>query len=214
MQIRNKVKKYTLIAGVIIIMAAVVPGVMAYEGHTINVKAHVKGETTATRTPGWWMNRPNAQEYVLDEYMKIEPAGLYLGWPDAYITNVHQTMGIFWASQTFDINCDDSKGEKRDELSFRRAQASFQVLAGVLSSLSPNGADLPIPLEDIQEIMRYGTADDVLELHNLMAAFNLSRDFDEYSLCIPDTYLGNVKNKVALEIAWEQFANSEVLICP
>jgi hypothetical protein len=217
MRIRSKLNRYILIAGVAVILATVVPGVMAFEGHTINVKAHVKGDTTATRTPGWWKNRPNAQQYVLDEYMDDgHPEGLYMGWPDAYITNVHQTMGIFWADQAKEIDCDGNviTPPTRDTLCKARAQASFQVLAAILSSLSPNGAALPVPLEDIQYIMHNGTADEVLELHNIMAAFNLSRDFKELTLCIPETYLGTVKNKVALEIAWEEFANCEVLVCP
>ena len=214
MKKKSRLKKYTLIAGVIIILAAVVPGVVAYEGHTIDVKAHVKGDTTATRTPGWWKSRPYAQQYVLDLYMEDNPGGLYMGWPDAPITNINQTMGVFWADQAKEVDCDGNWAGKRDEKCFRQAQASFQVLAAILNSLSPNGAALPIPLEEIQDIMKNGTPDEILELHDFMAAFNLSRDYDYLPLCIPETYIGTVKNKVALEIAWEEFANCEVGCIP
>lgn len=215
MKIRRKLHRYLLTVGVIIILAGVVPGVMAYEGHTINVKAHVKDYTTATRSPGWWNSRPNAQKHVLDLYLEENPDGLYMGWPDAPITNEHQTMGIFWADMAKEIDCDGKliTPPARDALCKARVQASFQVLAAILNSISPNGTALPISLEEIQAIMGGTDISQINDLHNLMAAFNRSRDFDEYTLCIPDTYLGTVNNPTAKAIAWEEFANCQVLVC-
>ena len=217
MRKRRKMNKYIfLLLGVIILAAIAVPSVSAYEGHRINITAHVEGEVEcgATRTPGWWKSRPDAQQYVLD----IIPGHSFnIGWPSDDIDSVEKIMGIFWADQQKETDCDGSliTPPTRDSLCQARARASFQVLAAVLSSLSPTGLALPVPLPQIQLIMGGTDEGQINALHDQMAVFNLSADFDWLSLGIPDSELGTVNNPTARVIAWEQFANcSGPPVCP
>ena len=209
---KSKLNKYVLIAiGVIVVFAAVVPGVMAFEGDRINIKAHVKGDTSGTRTPGWWKTHPDAVEWLLIHEI---PAGeIDMGWPEEPVDNLAKVMGIFWANQKFETDCDGSKGDKRDDLCFRRMQASFQVLAAILNSYSPNGATLPVSMEYIRTTMGGEDENAILALNNLLDAFNNSREM--YPLCIDGGYLDTINDADrAKEVAWLQFANCELPDCP
>jgi hypothetical protein len=214
----RKLNKYIyMLLGVIILAAIAVPGVSAYEGHRINITAHVKGEVECgvTRTPGWWTNRPDAINWVLTN--RIPGHTFNMGWPYGDVNSVEKIMGIFWADQTKEMDCNGEliTPPTRDTLCKKRAQASFQVLAAILTSYCPGGMPLPIPIGEIQDIMLNGTADEVLELHNFYAAFNLSADNDSVPLGIPDSELGSVNSTTAKIIAWEQFANcSGPPVCP
>ena len=217
MRKRRKLNKYIfLLLGVIILAAIAVPGVSAYEGHRINITAHVEGEIVCgvTRSPGWWNSRPDAQQYVLD----IIPGHSFnMGWPNADINSVEKIMGIFWADQQKEMDCDGSfiTPPARGSLCEARAKASFQVLAAILTSFCPNGATLPKTLGEIQAIMGGTDEGQINALHDQMAVFNLSAHFDWISLGIPDTELGTVDNPTARAIAWEQFANcSGPPVCP
>ncbi|MBN2077034.1 MAG: hypothetical protein JW762_15930 [Dehalococcoidales bacterium] len=209
MKKRSKLTKYLLLAGVIVIMAATVPGVMAFEGHVIDVTAHVKGEIQCgvTRTPGWWSNRPDAIRWVLIN--RITGNSFNMGWPSDDVDSVEKIMGIFWADQTKEMDCNDEliTPPTRSPLCKEKAKASFQLVAAILTSYCEGGMPLPLSMSQIQAIMSGTDKSAVSALHDQIAAFNRSFDTDTIPLGIPDSELGNVDSTTARLIAWEQFAN-------
>jgi hypothetical protein len=201
---KKRLSTYLLAVIAIIAVLAIIVPVAAYEGHLVDVKAHTQFDIAwfcehgTTRTPGWWQTHVDAAEWVLTEQLG---GSIDMGWP-APITNIEDLMGVFWASQT--KNTDNSM---RSALCKAKAKASFQVLAAILNSGSPSGAMLPKTMAEIRAIMSGSDIGDINDLHEMMAAFNLSSDYDFLDLGIPAEEMGNANPVDARELADETFAD-------
>ncbi len=199
MKKRRKLNKYIfLLMGMIILAAIAVPGVSAYEGHRINITAHVKKKFEcggATRTWGWWKNRPVAVEWVINDVGVID-----MGWLDP-ITDKYQIMGVFYADKFV-----DSDGIDRNDLCETKIKAAKFVLAALLNYYSPNGAPIPKTPEEIQAIMDGNNATEIENLGNLLNAYNVSYDSENLTLGIPIS-IGSADPDLAKSWALEEFAD-------
>jgi hypothetical protein len=170
---RKMIKKYLLLIGVMIMVLAItIPTVAAYEGHRIDVRAHLKGEILATRTPGYWQTHYWTAKFVFEE---ILGSSIDMGWPDE-ITNMNDLEGIFWANIA-----KESDDDPRSSLCKWKEKCAWQGLAAILNSACPKGAPLPISLEDMQDIMSGSDTTALEALHTLLSDFNKSGDSD----CLP-----------------------------
>jgi hypothetical protein len=195
MKMRRKLNRIFLITVVIIILAATVPGVMAFEGHVIDVTAHVKDDMRGTHTWGWWAEHPLAAKWVIEEVGTID-----MGWLPP-ITNVNQIMGIFYAHSN-----KDTDNSTREPLCKDKIKAAKKVLAALLNSYCPNGAFLPVSEDYIRTIMNGSNTVLIGELHDLLNAYNEFYVADNRPLCIPiDT--GNADPDLAKSWALEEFAD-------
>jgi hypothetical protein len=153
-----------LIAVVIslVLLALIVPAASAYEGHLVDIRAHVKGQVLTTFTPGYWKNHLPYTTHVFNDFLG---GSIDIGW--RHVDNIPDLMGIFHADKA--KNSDKSH---RDELCKERVKASWQALAAILNSSLPNGAPLPVTLTEIQNTLNGIDKDAIIDLGELLDDHN------------------------------------------
>lgn len=201
--IKRKFNKYLMLIGAVVLsLAIVLPLIAAYEGHTIDVRAHVKGDTRGTRTPGYWRNHVDAAKWVLENsYGGV----INIGWPEPCtdITNINDLLGVFWSCVP-----KNSDGSDRSPLCQAKRKAAFQVLAAVLTAGTSNGKALPVTIDDIRLILSGTNITAIDNLQILMDAHNNSAE--DYPLCVlyENTKICDEKAKDMADIPFADCDNS------
>lgn len=168
-------RKLTAVIISLVLLAVVVPAVSAYEGHLVDIRAHVKGTAYATRTWGWWKTHFDYASIVFTEYLGGE---IDIGCWD--ITSMEEVTGIFWCSQTKEAN-----GDHRDALCKLRIKTAKKTVAAILNSSLPNGPPLPVTMSYIWDIFCNTDIDDLQDLHDLLNSYNEYYDGETIFECDP-----------------------------
>jgi len=172
-------KKLIAVIITLVLLVVMVPAVSAYEAHVIDVRAHVKELPPATRTPGYWRTHLDYTKHVFEDYLS---ENIDLGW--RYIDNIPDLMGIFWSVPGHNSDIwKKTENWDRDPLCQARFKTSWQALAAVLNSALPNGAPLPVLLEDIQSTLCSTDNETIHDLGELLNEYNESFDDNPIDDC-------------------------------
>ncbi len=156
-----------LISGIVLV--ATVPVVGAYEGHLVDVRAHLKGEPLlATRSYGFWRTHLDYAEHVFNHPDHLN-GEMDIGWRN--IEEIEELMGVFWAKTN-----KDEDGSPRSELCKAKVIAARQAAAAILNSALSNGAPLPVTLLYIQTTLAGTNITLINELQATLESYNLSGD--------------------------------------
>lgn len=190
-------KKLIPVIVALVLVIGLVPAVAAYEGHLVNIKAHVEGPLWATRSPGYWKTHLEYTEHVFYNYLG---GSIDLGW--RYVDSTPELMGIFWASKSKNTNnCN------RDPLCKARFKASWHALAAILSSAVPNGAPLPVSVEDIRNTIQGCDTTAMNNLSSLLEAYYEYYDDNPIEDCDNLDIMNNSDPTTAEGLADKAFAD-------
>ncbi len=178
-----------VIAGVLLMV--MVPLVAAFEAHAINVTARV--EVGATRTVGFWKTHYDYTSHVLSAHLDYNIPSYW-----GTIDNMDDLMGMFWANTA--MNSDNTTRSPRCQ---EIVKTSRQALAAILNSSLPNGAPMPVTMEDIIEILNFDEINDITALGAFLDIHNNTYD----NVPIDDTGIGEADPGWAQAIADLTFAD-------
>lgn len=174
----------------LVLLTVVVPAVSAYEGHLVDIRAHVKGPLYASRTWGYWKTHYDYTYHVFYDYLD---GSIDIGW--RHIDNIPDLMGIFWAHS----NKNSDGSQRDDDLCEQRLKTAQRVLAAILNSGLPNHAPLPITLSEIQIIFNSGDIEDLEDLHDIAQDYNEYYDNNPIEDCDYLDIMNNTCPKKCLE---------------
>jgi hypothetical protein len=127
----------------------------------------------ATRTPGFWQTHCEYTQTVFDRIGPID-----LGWK--MLNDYGDVFGIFWANIAR-----ESDKSKRDPACHAQMIGSFQLLAAILNTGIPNGANPGSLISDMQTALSNCDTDEILRLAGELDAFNNSGDDIEIEEYVP-----------------------------
>jgi len=156
--------KFLPIVIAVVLLMVMVPAVSAYEAHVVDIKARVVAP--ATRTVGFWKTHVAFTEHVFNDYLG---SNIDICWREIY--TMSELMGVFWAN-----TAQNSDNTTRSELCKARVKTSRQALAAILNSALPNGAHLPVTIDDIQDILCDTDVDAINDLGTILDIHNNTYD--------------------------------------
>ncbi|MFH1219017.1 MAG: hypothetical protein V1694_01010 [Candidatus Eisenbacteria bacterium] len=131
------------------------------------------GGGEATRTPGFWQTHCVYTQTVFDRIGPID-----LGWKT--LDSYSDVFGMFWASTSR-----ESDRTKRGPICQAQMIGSFQLLAAILNTGLPNGADPGDMIADMRQALADCNRDEILRLSGLLDVFNNSGDEVEIEEVVP-----------------------------
>jgi len=122
----------------------------------------------ATRTPGFWKAHCEYAQLVLARLI-ADNGGMPidLGWKT--VSNPSEMFGIFWANKA-----KESDDTRRDPVCHAQQKGSFHLLAAILNTGMPNGANPGTLIPDMVQAMADCDKDEIGRIHGLLDIFNNS----------------------------------------